>query len=319
MNNLYNINLDKNNLYFYLFSSCSIVLILGFYILKNPSNNIETPNSPQTFNFTRNQLREIEVQAENTVNPDFIKAGENCYPKKYPTAHVDDIIEKVDFVSDFPVKASINNLVEKMDYLSIERDFISSPLENNINLDFLIILISVLIISLLIRQKYGRETLLLILILILITFIIFKMSSLYAMCILIPFSLFEIDFRDSFDWEFKSYRGKPVISHMKLQTLTEDITKLLDSLKDDEDYSMSLSFISTNKKWKDKKEKVHPHFIDNPIIINKESDPILITQFIMNRLNDKGHFITNWLFNDSSINSMDPIILMVIVAINVII
>jgi hypothetical protein len=139
MNNLHNINLDGNNLYFYLFFSCSIILISGFYIFKNPSNNIETPNSPRTFNFTRNQLSEIEVQAENNVNPDFIKAGENCYPKIYPTAHVDDpITEKVDFLSDFPVKASINDLVEKMDCLSIDRDFIFSHLENNINPDFLI-------------------------------------------------------------------------------------------------------------------------------------------------------------------------------------
>lgn len=142
MNNLQNINLDSNNLYFYLFISCSIVLISGFYIFKNPSNSIETPNSPQTFNFTRNQLSEIEVQAENTVNPDFIKAGENCYPKIYPTAHVDDpIIEKVDFVSDFSVKASINNLVEKMDYLSIDRGYINSSLENSLNLDFFIAII----------------------------------------------------------------------------------------------------------------------------------------------------------------------------------
>jgi len=37
----------------------------------------------------------------------------------------------------------------------------------------------------------------------------------------------------------------------------------------------------------------------------------------MKRLNEKGLFITNWLFNDSSINSMDPVILTVTVAIKV--
>lgn len=136
MKNLHNINLDSNNLYFYLFISCSIVLISGFYIFGNPSNNIETPNSPRTFNFTIDQLSEIEIQAENMVNsipPRFIKDGENCYPKIYPTAHVDDpITEKVDFVTDFLVKAPINNLVEKTDKLVI-----NSCLENAINLDFI--------------------------------------------------------------------------------------------------------------------------------------------------------------------------------------
>jgi hypothetical protein len=34
-----------------------------------------------------------------------------------------------------------------------------------------------------------------------------------------------------------------------------------------------------------------PLFIDDAIIINKESDPILITQFIMNMLENKGFFI----------------------------
>lgn len=199
-------------------------------------------------------------------------------------------------------------------------DFIAnSCLENTINLDFLIILISILIITLLIRQKYGREKLLSILILILITFIIFKMSSLYAMSILLPFCSFDIDFRDSFEWELNSYRDKPKISYLLIQTLTRDITKLLDSLTDDENYSMSLSFISSYKEWKDNKEKVDPIWIDNAIIINRESDPILITQFIINTLDKKGYFITNWLFKDSEINSKDPAILTVTTPIKVII
>lgn len=132
---------------------------------------------------------------------------------------------------------------------------------------------------------------------------------------LVPFSFFEIDFRDSFEWQLNSYRDKPKISYLRIQTLTDDITNLLNSLKDDLNYSMSLSYISSYEIWKNNKEKLHPLFIDNAIIINKESDPMLITQFIMNRLNDKGHFITNWLFKDSSINSMDPVILTVTVAI----
>lgn len=143
------------------------------------------------------------------------------------------------------------------------------------------------------------------------------MNSLYTMSILIPFSLLEIDFRDSFEWKFNSYRVKPVISYFKIQTLAKDIIELLNSLKDDENYSMSLSFISSYNEWEENKDKIHPLFIDDAIIINKESDPFLISQFIMKRLDDKGLFITDWLFKDSSINSMDPVILTVIVAIKV--
>ena len=91
----------------------------------------------------------------------------------------------------------------------------------------------------------------------------------------------------------------------------------MESLKDDENYSMSLSYISSYKEWQDNKDKVRPLFIDNPIIINKESDPIIITQFIMEKLNEKAYFVTNWLFKDTSINSMDPVILAVTVAIKV--
>jgi hypothetical protein len=75
-------------------------------------------------------------------------------------------------------------------------------------------------------------------------------NSLYSISILVPFSLFEIDFRDSFDWKISSYRVKPKISYLKIQTLTEDIIKLLHSLNDEENYSMSLSFISSYKEWK---------------------------------------------------------------------
>nr|QGP74776.1 hypothetical protein [Russula griseocarnosa] len=143
------------------------------------------------------------------------------------------------------------------------------------------------------------------------------MNSSYDMSILIPFSFFEIDFRDSFEWKLKPNRVKPKISHLKIQCLTKDLISLLNTLDNDENYSMSLSFILSYKEWEDNKEKIDPLFIDNAIIINKESDPILITQFIMNTLNEKGYFITNWLLKDSSINKIDPVILTVIIPINI--
>ena len=116
---------------------------------------------------------------------------------------------------------------------------------------------------------------------------------------MIPFSLFEINYRDSFEWKFNSYKVKPKISYLKLQTLTKDINSLLLSLVDDSNYSMSLSFISSYKEWEKDKWGNHPLFIDDAIIVNKESDPILITHFIMENLDNKGLFISDWLFKDS--------------------
>jgi hypothetical protein len=134
---------------------------------------------------------------------------------------------------------------------------------------------------------------------------------------LIPFSFFEIDFRESFEWELKSYRDNHKISYHKIQCLTEEITNLLNSLDNNENYSMSLSYISSYEIWKDNKNKIKPLFIDDAIIINKESDPILITQFIMKTLDNKGFFIIDWLFKDYLVNSMDPVILTVTVPITV--
>jgi uncharacterized protein YneF (UPF0154 family) len=182
-------------------------------------------------------------------------------------------------------------------YQSVD-GFINCPLELHL-WDLTLLLIYLYIIGFIITIKY------------------FKKMELYNLSLLIPFSSFEIDFRDSFEWKFDSSRVKSKISYLKLQTLTGDIIKLLDSLEDYENYSMSLSFISSYKEWQDNKDKVHPLWIDNAIIVNKESDPLLITQFIMDTLDSKGNFVTNWLFKDSSINSMDPVILTVTVRIKV--
>ncbi len=184
-------------------------------------------------------------------------------------------------------------------YHTSDRFYINSPLElNSWNFSLLLILIFLSII---------------------IGFIIFKYfkTNLYSTSILIPFSYFEIDFRDSFEWEFNSHGIKPKITYLKIQTLTTDIEYLLASLSDEVNYSMSLSFISSYKEWKEDKGKIKPFIVENPIIINKESDPLLITQFIMENLNKKGYFITNWLLEDALINKIDPIILTATVSIKV--
>jgi len=180
-------------------------------------------------------------------------------------------------------------------YHTIDRGYINSCFENSINLDYIMI----------------------ILIIMFLVIIFWKINSPYSMLIMIPFSSFDIDFRDSFEWKFNSYKVKPKISYLSIQTLCKDIANLLDSLVDETDFSMSLSFISSYKEWKDNKEKIHPLYINDAIIVNRESDPILISTFIMESLNNKGLFITNWLLEDDKINKMDPVILTVTVAINI--
>jgi hypothetical protein len=154
-------------------------------------------------------------------------------------------------------------------------------------------------------------------IIMIIMIIFWKMYSLYTMTILIPFSTIDINFRDSFDWKIKSYRDKPKISYLSIQNLFLDLSNLLESLEEDTDFSMSLSYISSYREWKNNKSELHPLLVEDPIIVNKESDPILISQFIMDSLNNKGLFISNWLFEDSSINSIDPVILTVTVPIKI--
>jgi hypothetical protein len=210
-------------------------------------------------------------------------------------------------------------------YSQLSSNLISSPLENNINLEIILVIFICFLILWKMRNnpwiKYFVERFLMIQLVKISTEIrilwivlpIFIMNSLifnnslYSISILIPFSFYEINFRDSFDWKLNSFRNKPKISYHNLQTLTKDIEVLLLSLSNDVNYSMSLSFISSYKEWKQNKEKIDPLFINDAIIVNNESDPLLITQFIMQSLNDKGLFITNCLF--------DPVILTVTVAI----
>jgi hypothetical protein len=284
---------------------------IGYLVIKSYfySTIIETPNSPPTFNLTGDQM--------NTLNKIIEKWEElENVNEDIQTIMGEEVFERM----ELKFKNLENDLEDRFEELEDElldtfrypiEDLINSPFEefnffyDLTNFQFcLLALIMVFFISNLIIRKYRKE-------------FGFFVESMYSMSIFIPFSFFEIDFRDSFEWKFNSYRVKPVISYFKIQTLAKDIIELLNSLNDDENYSMSLSFISSYNEWQENKVKIHPLFIDDAIIINKESDPILITQFIMKRLDDKGLFITNWLFKDSSINRIDPVILTVIVAIKV--
>lgn len=130
---------------------------------------------------------------------------------------------------------------------------------------------------------------------------------------LIPFSVFDIDFRDAFNWKIKLSRLHPQISYLNIQNLTIDLIDLLNSLPENSNFSMGVSYISSYKEWKDK--KINAIYLEDPIIVNKESDPFLITQFIMETLNKKR--IIDRFLDDDFINLADPVILTVIVPIEI--
>ena len=65
MNTNYIIN---NDIVIYSLCSITICLIIGAAIKAHFNSTLnETPNSPQTFNFTLDQLKEIEDKAENST------------------------------------------------------------------------------------------------------------------------------------------------------------------------------------------------------------------------------------------------------------
>lgn len=203
-------------------------------------------------------------------------------------------------------------------YSQLSDNLINSSLENNINLDFIVwvilFFISILIVTILIR-KYGKEKILLISIIILfLKFGLLAKYSMYHMSLLIPFSHFEINFRDSFEWKLKEQRPPHKIKWLYFQDLTKNITELLNSFEDNLDYSMNLSVVRSYTAWLENEED--PWRICDDIIVNKESDPLLITQFIISNV-EKRHLNTDYLLEDHAINQTDPAIKSVTVAIEV--
>lgn len=198
--------------------------------------------------------------------------------------------------------------------------YINCVLENNINFKIIFLILIVIVILWIIWKKYLKMIIkiriLWILIFIFIMNSLIHHNSIGEMVILFLFSLFKIDFRDTYQWNINSLREGSIISYLKIQTLSGDIESLLNSLKDDVNYSMSLSFISSYKEWKDNKN-VSPLFISDDIIVNIKSNSILITQHIMDQLDEKGYFISNWLFKDDFINKIDSSILKAVVPISI--
>jgi hypothetical protein len=111
-----------------IFSFCIITTcFISQYIIK--SFFYSTINeTPQTFNFTHEQLNEIQDLLDRG---DFIKSSKNCYPRKYPMRYVDEpISEYSNFDSDFLSKDYICNLIDKMELLNINCIVETGDIEN---------------------------------------------------------------------------------------------------------------------------------------------------------------------------------------------
>jgi hypothetical protein len=128
-------------------------------------------------------------------------------------------------------------------------------------------------------------------------------QNIYLTSILIPFSS---DNRIHFVHEFKIkslnfYNEKS--SFFLIKELTKDITNFLNNLNETDNYWLSLSFYPRIEGYANN-EGIQLH-ISDPILINKDSSPLLVTNFIMNRLNMITEFYG---LDDSIINSRDSII-----------
>lgn len=128
-------------------------------------------------------------------------------------------------------------------------------------------------------------------------------QSIYFLSLLMPVSQDKIDFVH--DFEVKSmnfYKNKSSVFYLK--NLTLDITNFINNLNEDDNYWVSLSFYPDISGYN--MEDGLKLYISDPILINKDSSPFLLTQFILHRLNVMIDF---YYLDDSIINSEDPVII----------
>lgn len=133
-------------------------------------------------------------------------------------------------------------------------------------------------------------------------------QNMYALSILAPFSQNEIHYVH--DFQVKSlnlYKEKGTI--FTLKTLTKDITEFLDNLDEKDNYWLSLSFHPTLEGYAN--EEGMKLYINDPILINKDSSPLLLTNFIMNRLFIMVDifYLDESVINLDNLNSTTPIII----------
>lgn len=124
-----------------------------------------------------------------------------------------------------------------------------------------------------------------------------------SILLLPPFSLDKIHYVHDFNIKFKNFLNEKR-SVFFLKNLTKDIINFLDNLSEDDNYWAVLYFYP-NIEGYENEEGIQMKII-NPIIINKDSCPLLISKHIMNRLN----LMTDLYYLDDSIfNSNDSIII----------
>lgn len=125
----------------------------------------------------------------------------------------------------------------------------------------------------------------------------------YLICLLPPFCLDKIHYVHDFQIKsinFFEQKG----SILYLNTLTRDLTIFLDNLSDNDNYWMSLSFYPDISGYAN--EEGIKLVISDPILINKDSDSLLLTKFIMNRLN---LVIDSYYLDDSIFNSKNSVVI----------
>jgi hypothetical protein len=128
-------------------------------------------------------------------------------------------------------------------------------------------------------------------------------QNIYSISLLIPFSKDKISFAHEFEINSLSiYKLRHSV--LFINDLTGDLIDFIDSLNEDDNYWISLSFYPTITGYNI--DDGMQLFISDPILINKDSDPLLLTQFIMDRLN---RMIDFYYLDDSIINNNDGIII----------
>ena len=126
-------------------------------------------------------------------------------------------------------------------------------------------------------------------------------ESSYLLSLLTPFSVDKIHFVHDFDIKHLNIYGERK-SMLLLKDLTKDLTDFLDNLNKADNYWASLSFYPDIVVYN---EGTQMHLCD-PILINRDSSPLLLTNFIMSRLN---LMIDSYYLDDSIINTKDAIII----------
>jgi hypothetical protein len=127
-------------------------------------------------------------------------------------------------------------------------------------------------------------------------------QTIYLTSLLIPLSKNEINYVHDFDVKsLNVYKKQGTVLY--IINLTLDLTEFINNLNEDDNYWACISFYPNIGGYSI--DDGMQLFLSDPILINKDSDPLLLTQFIMNKLH---LMIDMYYFDDSIINSQDSII-----------